>query len=117
MSDVTGRPVSSSPALLAFRDWLVEQSATNVDRRFINGTGGGVLAGGRIEQQVLSDALSALPERFSSSAESVARVMKSEPQSTQSSVGAAWVKGRQTGAPDLPSIGQVLSALSRGSSE
>lgn len=48
--DVHGRRVPTSAALLSFRDWIVEQSTAHPHVRFLNGTGDGILRGGRIEQ-------------------------------------------------------------------
>ncbi|MGE3579747.1 MAG: 6-hydroxymethylpterin diphosphokinase MptE-like protein, partial [Vicinamibacterales bacterium] len=53
--DVHGRPVPTTSALLAFRDWIVEQSLAHPPRRFLNATGDGILRGGRIEQAPLPE--------------------------------------------------------------
>ena len=39
-ADVCGRPVRTAPHLIAFRDWLVEQTVKFVSREFVNATGG-----------------------------------------------------------------------------
>jgi hypothetical protein len=57
MKDVHGEPVRTSPPLIAFRNWLLEQMAAKSGQRFINATGGGVLHGANITQMKLSDAL------------------------------------------------------------
>lgn len=55
-TDLHGQPTRSSPSLQSFRDWLVEQT-TRIDRRFINVSDAGILAGGRIEQGRIADVL------------------------------------------------------------
>ncbi len=55
--DIHGRPTPTTPALLAFRDWLTEQCARRTDRRFINATGAGVLLGPHLEQASLITAI------------------------------------------------------------
>ncbi len=52
--DVNGAEVLSAPRFLQFRDWLVGQSQQST-RRILNGTGAGILMGGRIEQVRLTD--------------------------------------------------------------
>jgi hypothetical protein len=59
--DVHGEPVVTSAHLVSFRDWLVEQTAGDGTRRFINATGAGILHGGRIVQSTLSEALADTP--------------------------------------------------------
>jgi hypothetical protein len=65
--DMNGRDVITAPHLVAFRDWLVEQmngSAAAVDgRRYINASGGGILAGRNIEQGTLAGAFARWPAR------------------------------------------------------
>ena len=56
-TDVHGAPVRTAARLLAFRDWIAEQTTTTRDRRFINATGGGILQGPGIEQMPLDLAL------------------------------------------------------------
>jgi hypothetical protein len=56
-TDVNGEPVSTQGRLIAFRDWIVEQTTVTRNRRFINATGGGILHGPRIEQMRLELAL------------------------------------------------------------
>ena len=51
----------TSAHLVSFRDWLVEQTAGDGTRRFINATGAGILHGGRIVQSTLGDALANAP--------------------------------------------------------
>jgi hypothetical protein len=55
--DVHGDTTRTAPHLLSFRDWLVEQTATAPQGRFINATGAGILHGGRLEQIALREAL------------------------------------------------------------
>lgn len=54
--DLRGDAVRTGPHLVSFRDWLVEQT-TKGSGTFINATGGGILHGGRLQQQPLADAL------------------------------------------------------------
>ena len=94
-----GRPVPTTAPLLAFRDWLVEQSVTCGDRRIVNATGGGVLAGGRIEQRSLADALHT----------------RSSPGAA--AVRAAWSSGRRTAAAGAPALQRTLAGLADASGE
>jgi len=57
VADVNGQPVKTAARLVAFRDWIVEQTAATRDRTFINATGGGILQGGRITQMSIEVAL------------------------------------------------------------
>jgi hypothetical protein len=57
VGDVNGAPVKTAARLVAFRDWIVEQTAATRDRTFINATGGGILQGGRITQMSIEVAL------------------------------------------------------------
>jgi hypothetical protein len=59
--NIAGVPVVTSPHLVSFRDWLVEQTAGDSSRRFINATGAGILHGGGITQSTLQDALRSAP--------------------------------------------------------
>ena len=54
---VDGRPALTTRTLLAFRDWLAEQALVFQDRRFVNGTGAGILRGPRIQQLPLGEAV------------------------------------------------------------
>jgi hypothetical protein len=54
--DIAGRPVETTPDLVAFRDWLVGQIDALPGRRFINATGAGILAGPNLEQLSLAAA-------------------------------------------------------------
>jgi hypothetical protein len=60
--DIRGRATTTAPHLIAFRDWLVEQSMRTPDVRMVNGSGEGILQGGRIDVQPLESVLAALPE-------------------------------------------------------
>ena len=60
-ADLTGAPVLTSPHLVSFRDWLVEQTASDTSRRFINATGAGILHGARITQSSMHEALRSAP--------------------------------------------------------
>ncbi len=55
--DVNGTRVRTTRHLLAFRRWLVEQMAADVERRYINATGAGMLYGTRIEQAPMAQIL------------------------------------------------------------
>jgi hypothetical protein len=59
--DLAGVPVLTSPHLVSFRNWLVEQTAGETSRRFINATGAGILHGRGITQSTLHDALGGAP--------------------------------------------------------
>jgi hypothetical protein len=58
--DINGRPVRTAPHLMAFRDWLVEQTA-DASRTFINATEGGTLFGGRLRQGHLAQVIRDCP--------------------------------------------------------
>ena len=60
-ADIHGAPVVTSAHLASFRDWLVEQTAGDGTRRFINVTSAGILHGGGIVQSTLDDALADTP--------------------------------------------------------
>jgi hypothetical protein len=63
LPDLRGTPTRTAPHLVEFRDWLAARSIEHADRRFINTTGAGILAGPRIDQLDLDAALGAYPER------------------------------------------------------
>jgi hypothetical protein len=50
LDDLRGVPVKTTGVLQAFRDWIVDTARKRADVRFINATGAGILAGGRIHQ-------------------------------------------------------------------
>ena len=56
--DVAGNRRSTTPALVAFRDWLAARSSTT-GRRIVNASGAGLLLGPGIEQIALEEALAA----------------------------------------------------------
>lgn len=58
--DLSGADVASAKHLLAFRNWIVDQTTSATDRRFVNATGAGVLHGGRIELDSLHGVLERL---------------------------------------------------------
>ncbi len=60
--DIAGTPTETARHLLAFRDWIVEQTNANADRDFVNATGAGVLAGGRVTQATLTETLATFPQ-------------------------------------------------------
>lgn len=53
-ADVHGRLAHTSPHLVAFRDWLIEQATGLSDTRIVNTTGAGILHGTDIEQASLA---------------------------------------------------------------
>jgi len=59
--DVNDRATRTAPHLVAFRNWLAEQIDREPAVRFVNGTGAGILHGGRLEQQPLAELVSTLP--------------------------------------------------------
>lgn len=58
---VDGTAVRTAPHLRSFRDWIVTEAGCLADRTVINGSGSGILAGPRIVQLSLADALNPLP--------------------------------------------------------
>ena len=56
-NDVNGERVRTSPNLVSFRDWLVEQIARLTSTAVINATGHGILHGGGIRLGTLHDAI------------------------------------------------------------
>lgn len=59
--DLRGVETRTTPAMLAFRSWLVEQSAAAHDRTIVNATGGGILYGPGLRQSTLHEMLDAAP--------------------------------------------------------
>lgn len=55
--DLNGRPVRTTPSLVAFRDWLVEQAGLLEPGRVINATGAGIFAGRNVRQASIEQAL------------------------------------------------------------
>jgi len=58
-TDINGDRVQTTGHLVAFRDWIAEQTTVTRDRTFINATGAGLLHGPRIAQMPLDAALRA----------------------------------------------------------
>jgi len=58
-TDINGDRVQTTGPLVAFRDWIVEQTTVTRDRTFINATGAGLLDGPRITQMPLHAVLRA----------------------------------------------------------
>jgi hypothetical protein len=56
-----GQETRTAPYLIEFRDWLVERAAEHPERRFVNTTGAGILAGPRIEQCDLVSMIGGFP--------------------------------------------------------
>jgi hypothetical protein len=58
--DLHGDDVRTTPTLISFRNWLLEQIAATPDRTFVNATDGGILFGPGLRhaplQEVLGDA-------------------------------------------------------------
>lgn len=63
MPDLRGTDTQTAPYLVEFRDWLTARAAEHRDRRFVNTTGAGILAGAHIEQAELGLIGAALPGR------------------------------------------------------
>lgn len=65
-SDIRGVETATAAHLLAFRDWLVDETSELAEDRVINATGAGLLQGGRIQLEefaaVLSGRLTEAPE-------------------------------------------------------
>ena len=65
-TDIRGVETATAPHLLAFRDWLVDETCELAEDRVINATGAGLLQGGRIQLAefgaVLSGRLTEAPE-------------------------------------------------------
>lgn len=57
-ADLAGTRVRTTPHLMAFKNWLVEAMASDTSRRYVNGTGAGLLFGGAVEQVPLRAVLS-----------------------------------------------------------
>ncbi len=53
--DIHREPVRTTPHLVAFRDWIVDETVRH-PRTFINASGAGILHGGHLRQQRLLDA-------------------------------------------------------------
>jgi hypothetical protein len=61
VTDIHGHQTTTAPHLVAFRDWLVEQSLRDDAPRFVNASAAGILHGGRIDVMPLSKALVSVP--------------------------------------------------------
>lgn len=59
--DIHGRPTRTAPHLVAFRDWIVEETGRLIDREVVNATGDGILHGRRITQGTVEAALEGRP--------------------------------------------------------
>lgn len=92
-ADIYGDPTQTTGNLVAFRSWIVECTSSLRDRRFINTTPGGTLAGPNIAVQSLADALAGLPPI--------------QDASLRRQLGEAWALGR-AGTP-----GDVVPAAAR----
>lgn len=57
VTDLAGMRVETTAHLVAFRDWVVEQTTLARDRTFINATDAGILQGPHIVQTPIEDAL------------------------------------------------------------
>ncbi|HET9372535.1 MAG TPA: 6-hydroxymethylpterin diphosphokinase MptE-like protein, partial [Vicinamibacterales bacterium] len=55
--DVNGNPVRTARHLVSFRDWIVERAAERPDRRIVNATAAGILAGPAIVQATAATTL------------------------------------------------------------
>ncbi|MDR0310556.1 MAG: DUF115 domain-containing protein [Acidobacteriota bacterium] len=56
LTDIFGRPVETTRALIAYRDWIVRIIGNHPEKRFINATEGGIL-GGAVELLSLRETL------------------------------------------------------------
>lgn len=61
-ADLNGRPVQTTPTLLAFRDAILGQVRASSDRDFVNGTRSGTLWGSGIRQARVTSVLGQAPE-------------------------------------------------------
>lgn len=61
VADITGHPVRTGTQLIAFKEWIADQSAAHPGLTFINATEGGILQAPHIRQMTLTDALATLP--------------------------------------------------------
>ena len=59
MPDWQGRDTRTTPALISFRNWLLEQTAATTDRSIVNATGGGILYGPGLRHASLHELLGA----------------------------------------------------------
>jgi hypothetical protein len=93
LPDCQGLPALTTPYLVAFRNWLVDQiGAAPQPRTFVNASGGGILYGPRIELASLADALGG---RARISAESIQTVLASAHQTRLQPPGALHVAARE----------------------
>lgn len=86
-TDVLGASVRTAPHLVAFRDWLADESARACRRTVVNATNGGILQGAGILQSTIANALQALPVVAPRPLEAIVSARESDRQS------AAWVPG------------------------
>jgi len=61
IKDLHGAEVRTTPAMMAFRSWLLEHSAATRNRTIVNATGGGTLYGPGVRQSTLHDVLGGAP--------------------------------------------------------
>jgi hypothetical protein len=59
--DLNGQETRTARHLVAFRDWIVERAGSISDRRIVNATGAGLLAGDHITQQSVALTLARSP--------------------------------------------------------
>lgn len=86
-TDVRGASVRTAPHLVAFRDWLADESARAGRRTVVNATNGGILVGGGIVQSTIAGALQTLPVVAPRPLDAIVSARESNRQS------AAWVPG------------------------
>jgi len=96
-----GAEVLTAPPLVAFRNWIVEQTGVATDRRFINATGAGILTGPRIEHRSLREVVAVLPNGACEGRSAVAR---------------AWTRERRDGGDIDARIEDVLGTITDESS-
>ncbi len=59
MPDWQGAEIRTTPAMISFRNWLLEQTASTKDRSIFNATGGGILYGPGLRHASLGELLGA----------------------------------------------------------
>lgn len=101
--DVHGQPVPTSSALLAFRDWIVQQSTAFPQVRFLNATGDGILRGGRMELCTPDNVVAALGGHATSQPGS----------SLQTVLRDAWHRGRSDTADTPARLRAALTRIAR----
>ena len=55
--DIHGHPARTAPHLVSFRDWIAQRAGKHPERRIVNATGAGILAGAGIVQRTAGHTL------------------------------------------------------------